>query len=142
MKKVLIVGAGGFIGGFIAAESLRRGYETWCGVRESTSRRYLTDPALKFITLDYDDPDKLADQLAGHSWDYVVYNLGATKCVNFTDFNRINCNYLRDFTETYLEVVGRPEKFLYISSLSALGPGDEENYTPLDGRMIPQPHRG
>ena len=84
-KKVLIVGAGGFIGGFIAAESLRRGYETWCGVRESTSRRYLTDPALRFITLDYDNPERLAEQLKGHRWDYIVYNLGATKCVNFME---------------------------------------------------------
>ncbi len=39
MKKVLIVGAGGFIGGFIADEALKRGYDTWAGVRESTSRR-------------------------------------------------------------------------------------------------------
>ncbi|MDE6684057.1 MAG: NAD-dependent epimerase/dehydratase family protein, partial [Duncaniella sp.] len=74
-KKVLIVGAGGFIGGFIAAESLRRGYETWCGVRESTSRRFLTDTALKFITLDYDNPERLTEQLKGHRWDYIVYNL-------------------------------------------------------------------
>lgn len=140
MKKVLIVGAGGFIGGFIAAESLRRGYETWCGVRESTSRRFLADPRLHFITLTYDDPVRLASELAGHSWDYVVYNLGATKCVNFTDFNRINYGYLRDFTETYREVCGTPERFLYISSLSALGPGDEKGYTPLDGRMIPSPN--
>ena len=81
--KVLIVGAGGFIGGFIAREARSRGYETWCGVRESTSRRYLTDPALKFITLDYDDPQKLTDQLKDGQWEYVVYNLGATKCVNF-----------------------------------------------------------
>lgn len=51
MKRVLIIGAGGFIGGFIAAESLRRGYETWVGVRESTSRRYLTDDRLNFVTL-------------------------------------------------------------------------------------------
>ena len=69
MKKVLIVGAGGFIGGFIAEESLRRGYETWCGVRESTSRRYLTDERLQFITLDYDDTEKLSEQLKGHHWD-------------------------------------------------------------------------
>lgn len=139
-KRVLIVGAGGFIGGFIAAESLRRGYETWCGVRESTSRRYLTDPALKFITLDYDDPDKLKTQLEGHRWDYVVYNLGATKCVNFLDFNRINYGYLRDFVETYRETIGDPERFVYMSSLSALGPGDEEGYTPLSSKMIPNPN--
>lgn len=140
MKKVLIVGAGGFIGGFIAEESLRRGYETWCGVRESTSRRYLTDERLKFITLDYDDSEKLSQQLKGNRWDYIVYNLGATKCVNFLDFNHINFNYLRNFADALIENEIVPERFVYMSSLSALGPGDEKNYTPLRGDMLPQPN--
>lgn len=140
MKKVLIVGAGGFIGGFIADESLRRGYETWCGVRESTSRRYLTDERLKFITLDYDDSEKLSQQLKGNRWDYIVYNLGATKCVNFLDFNHINFNYLRNFADALIENEIVPERFVYMSSLSALGPGDEKNYTPLRGDMLPQPN--
>lgn len=55
-KRVLIIGGGGFIGGFIAASSLRHGYETWVAVRETTSRRYLQDAALRFVTLDYDNP--------------------------------------------------------------------------------------
>ena len=138
--KVLIVGAGGFIGGFIAREALSRGYETWCGVRESTSRRYLTDPALKFITLDYDDPQKLTDQLKDGQWDYVVYNLGATKCVNFSDFNQINYVYLRNFCEAMINNNPHPAKFLYMSSLSAIGPGDEKTYSPLTNSMIPQPN--
>ena len=138
--KVLIVGAGGFIGGFIAREALSRGYETWCGVRESTSRRYLTDPALKFITLDYDDPQKLTDQLKDGQWDYVVYNLGATKCVNFSDFNQINYVYLRNFCEAMINNNQHPAKFLYMSSLSAIGPGDEKTYSPLTNSMIPQPN--
>ena len=29
--KILITGAGGFIGGFIVEEALSRGYETWAG---------------------------------------------------------------------------------------------------------------
>ena len=33
--KILITGAGGFIGGFIVEEALSRGYETWAGVRLS-----------------------------------------------------------------------------------------------------------
>ena len=49
MKRVLIIGAGGFIGGFMARKSLDLGYETWVGVRESTSRRYLDDDRLKFL---------------------------------------------------------------------------------------------
>lgn len=141
MKKVLIVGAGGFIGGFIAEESLRRGYETWCGVRESTSRRFLTDPRLKFVNFDYDDTDKLREQLkCEERWDYIVYNLGATKCVNFMDFNHINYIYLRNFIDALTANGQVPERFVYMSSLSAIGPGDEKNYTPLRGDSIPQPN--
>ena len=49
MKRVLIIGAGGFIGGFMARKSLDLGYETWVGVRESTSRRYLDDADRKSV---------------------------------------------------------------------------------------------
>ncbi len=143
-KRVLIVGAGGFIGGFIAAESRRRGYETWCGVRESTSRRFLTDPELKFLILDYDNPDAMARTMSealpdGERWDYILYNLGATKCINFTDFNRINFIFLRHFIEAVKKAGKTPEKFVYMSSLSALGPGDEKTYRPLTDSMIPAP---
>jgi nucleoside-diphosphate-sugar epimerase len=48
MKRVLIIGAGGFIGGHIAEESLKRGYDTWCGVRPSTSRRFLGSLTVDF----------------------------------------------------------------------------------------------
>ncbi len=40
-KRLLVVGAGGFIGGHIAAEAVKRGFDTWVAVRESTSRRFL-----------------------------------------------------------------------------------------------------
>ena len=56
---LLVVGAGGFIGGFIVEEGLRRGYEVYAAVRESTSRRYLTDSRIHFVVLDYDDADAL-----------------------------------------------------------------------------------
>lgn len=145
MKKVLIIGAGGFIGGFIARESLNRGYETWCGVRESTSRRYLNDPELKFLVLDYENIDSMAKTLTealpeGVAWDYIIYNLGATKCVNFLDFNRINYCYLRDFISALTQSGKMPKKFVYMSSLSALGPGDEKDYTPLTDKKIPAPN--
>lgn len=144
-KKVLIVGAGGFIGGFIAAESLRRGYETWCGVRATTSRRFLDDPRLKFVELDFDSPESVADALRGAfpdggKWDWIVYNLGATKCTNFLDFNRINFGYLRNFTDALESTGMMPERLLYMSSLSALGPGDEAGYSPMTADMVPDPN--
>lgn len=141
-KKVLVVGAGGFIGGFIAAEALRRGYDTWVAVRESTSRRWLTDGRLKFVVLDYDNPEAMERELSAAAvrWDYIIYNLGATKCVNFADFNRINYLYLRDFIDALRHTSLMPDRLLYMSSLSALGPGDEKDYEPLTNRTIPQPN--
>ncbi len=144
-KSILIIGAGGFIGGFIANEALRRGYDTWVGVRESTSRRYLTDPRLKFVVLDYDDPDAMAASLKASApesgrWDYMIWNLGATKCANFADFNRINYMYLRDFVLMIEREQMVPDRFLFMSSLSALGMADEKNYTPITSSTIPAPN--
>lgn len=144
-KRVLVIGAGGFIGGFMAKESLNRGYETWVAVRESTSRRYLSDEQLNFVVLDYDNCDALKETLttalpAGEKWDYIVYNLGATKCANFMDFNRINYEYLRHFVEVLRDNNLVPERFLFMSSLSALGPGDEKGYAPITSSMIPNPN--
>ncbi|MDE5959286.1 MAG: NAD(P)-dependent oxidoreductase [Muribaculaceae bacterium] len=138
--RLLIVGAGGFIGGFIAAEALRRGFDTTVAVRASTSRSRLTDPSLKFLVLDYDDPAQMADAIAEHHrWDYVIYNLGATKCANFRDFNRINFEYLRSFATLLRESGRTPEKFIYMSSLSAVGPGDEKGYAPITEQSLPCP---
>ncbi|MDE6792442.1 MAG: NAD(P)-dependent oxidoreductase [Muribaculaceae bacterium] len=143
--NILVVGAGGFAGGFLVDEALRRGHNVWAGVRESTSRRYLTDERIKFINLDFDNPATLAPTLAealpeGEKWDWIVYNLGATKCLSFSDFSKINCDYLRSFTDALEKADKIPAKLLYMSSLSAVGPGDEEGFTPFTEEMIPHPN--
>ena len=63
-KKILITGAGGFIGGFMVAEALKRGYETWAAVRATTSREFLKDERIHFIELDYSNSDTLRTQLS------------------------------------------------------------------------------
>lgn len=146
-KKILITGAGGFVGGFIVEEALKRGYETWAAVRATTSLEYLTDERINIIELDFTDTELLKKQLSlfvaeNGKWDYIIHNLGATKCTNFRDFNRINCDYLKDFTNILCEVNGVPEKFLLMSSLSVMGMGDDENYTPFKTSDIPLPNTG
>lgn len=141
---LLVIGAGGFIGGFIAAEGLRRGFRVWAGVRASTSRRYLSDPRLNFIEFDYDDPYKVEKALVEGApspagWDYIIWNLGATKSVTFTGFNLVNFMYPRTFVNILINLDMVPRRFLYISSLSALGPGDDKNYAPLTGTTVPAP---
>lgn len=139
-QRVLVIGAGGFTGGFIVDEGLRRGFDVWAGVRASTSRKYLADPAIKFVVFDFDKPGTMAQTLRdalpeGEKWDYVVYNLGATKCLRFSDFSKINYDYLRYFTDALHEADMVPQKMVYMSSLSAMGCGDEKGYTPFNEKM-------
>lgn len=143
---LLVVGAGGFIGGFIVSQAISRGYKVWAGIRKSTSRRYLTDPAINFVEFDYDDYDALEKEVTASApsasgWDYVIWNLGATKCAKFRDFNRINFEYPRTFINVLLDLGMNPKKFLYMSSLSALGPVAEDgSYAPITNDMQPQPN--
>lgn len=143
VKRVLVMGAGGFVGGFAVEEALRRGYEVWAGVRETTSRADLNDPRIHFIVFDFEHPESFAktlrDALPEGKWDYIVYNLGATKVLRYADFNRINHDYLRAFTGALTQSGMIPEKLLFMSSLSAMGPGDEKHYAPFTETRIPMP---
>ena len=53
MKSILITGASGFVGSFLIEEALRQGFETWAGVRATSSRRYLQEPGTRFLELDF-----------------------------------------------------------------------------------------
>ncbi|MBR1803416.1 MAG: NAD(P)-dependent oxidoreductase [Muribaculaceae bacterium] len=144
-KKILITGAGGFIGGYLVAEALKRGYETWAAVRSTTSREFLQDERIHFIELDFTDEERLTATLRDHvqqhgRWDHVVHNLGATKCTNYLDFERINHGYLRALVEALREIQAIPQCLLLISSLSVMGPGDETHYTPFTLDDVPQPN--
>jgi nucleoside-diphosphate-sugar epimerase len=136
MTQILITGAGGFIGGFMVEQGLAEGMTVWAGVRRTTSREYLTDERIRFVDLPYNNPEKLREALLDHKqkhgkWDYIIHNLGVTKCNDPADFERINYGYLRNFVEALEATDMTPRKFVMMSSLSALGPGDETGYTPI-----------
>ena len=144
-KKILITGAGGFIGGYLVEEALNRGYETWAAVRKTTSRKFLTDERIHFLELDFTDSDALHNTLKGHieengKWDYVVHNLGLTKATNYIDFEIVNYGCLKSIVDELKELDAVPDVFLMMSSLSVMGPGDEENYTAFKSTDVPAPN--
>ena len=145
MKRVLVVGAGGFVGGYLVEEGLRRGYEVYAGVRETTSRKYLTDAAIKFVTFDFENSETLADNIreampGEEKWDWIIYNLGATKAISFLDFSKINYEYLRMFLSALKSVGKEPERILYMSSLSVMGARHEKDGAKFTETDIPQPN--
>ena len=127
------------------AEALNRGFETWAAVRATTSRKFLDDDRIHFIELDFTDEQALHNTLAQHvaehgAWDAVVHNLGATKCTNYLDFERINFGYMRSLIEVLQDVDAMPGVFLLMSSLSVMGKGDEKGYTPFKADDVPAPN--
>ena len=104
MLKVLVTGASGFIGSFLVEESLRRGYETWAGIRASSNRKRLQDSRIRFIDLRYDDPAKLTEQLTEHvrlygAWDYIIHNAGLIKTLKKENFYKVNSEQTRIFLQ-------------------------------------------
>ena len=145
MKSILITGAGGFIGGFLVEEALKRGYDTWAAVRSTTSREYLQDERIHFIELDYSDQEHLEDTLRDHMsewgrWDYIVHNLGVTKSTQYLDFERVNYGYLKALVDALQTTCMTPDVFLMMSSLSVMGPGDESSYKPFVATDVPLPN--
>ena len=144
-KKILITGAGGFIGGYLVEEALSRGYETWAAVRKTTSRKFLTDERIHFLVLDFGDEEALHNTLKEHieehgKWDFVVHNLGLTKATNYLDFETVNYGCLKSMVDELKQLDAVPEVFLMMSSLSVMGPGDEEGYTAFKSSDIPAPN--
>ena len=129
--KILVTGASGFIGSFLCEEGLKRDMETWAGMRAHSSKRWLTDKRLKFATLDMTDPVRLKEQLSAYQqeverWDVIIHAAGATKCLKREDFDLHNYQCTRNLVTTLEALDMLPKQFLYVSSLSVLGPIREE----------------
>ena len=129
MKNILITGASGFIGSFLVEEALNRNWNIWAGIRQTSSKEYLNDERISFIDLFYSDKDELKQQIENHlnthgKWDYIIHNAGVTKCLNHEDFEKINYQFTRNFIEALKETGAVPEKFIFMSSLSAAPPMD------------------
>ena len=129
MKQILITGASGFIGSFLVEEALNKSWKVWAGVRQTSSKEYLSDKRISFIDLFYPDEEKLKQQIENHlncfgKWDYIIHNAGATKCLDYKDFEKINYRFTRNFIESLKKAGAVPEKFILISSLSASPPTD------------------
>lgn len=142
--KILITGASGFIGSFLVDEAIKKGWEVWAGIRKSSNKVYLTNPELHFIDLNYQDQNALTKQIKTHTtengkWDFVIHNAGITKSTKDTDFQRINYQYTVHFINALLESGSQPTKFLFMSSMGAVGPGDANSGLPLTLKDKPNP---
>lgn len=142
-KKILITGAGGFIGSFLVEKALNQGFEVYAGVRKSTNLEYLQDERINFITLNFADREQLTKEITefvavNGKWDYIVHNMGITKTLDPFMFDKINYAYLKAFVDVLISTGNVPEKFVYMSSLSAWR-SDTKDLYEIDDKEQPCP---
>ena len=144
-KKILITGASGFIGSAIVARALEEGYESWAGVRSNSSKDMLQDERINFIELNYTDTNKLTEELIAFDnqhgkLDAIVHVAGITKALNKDDFEKINYGYTKNLVDVLVKANMIPKSFVFMSTLGAVGVGDEIYYNPMRTHRIPKPN--
>ena len=136
MANILITGASGFIGSFLVEEGLKRNFQIFAGIRKSSSREYLQDSSIRFIEFDFSSKDNIQKTLeeckAQHIWfDYIIHNAGVTKAQKKGDYYRVNFLNTKNFIESLQSTGMIPQKFIFISSLAAFGPGNSKTMDPV-----------
>lgn len=132
MKRILITGASGFIGGFLAEEGLDRGWEVTAAVRPTSDKKWLQDERIRFLELDFRSEAGLRDTLMSVGrFDFIIHNAGSTKEPNREGYFASNFENTKRFADALLNNNQAPDKFLYVSSLAAIGPAK------YDQKLVP-----
>lgn len=120
--RVLITGASGFVGYHLVREALANGYEVYAAVRRSSIIDHLDGLPLQFVHLDYGSVDSLQRDLDVVNVDYIIHAAGLTRAKSQANYNQVNADTTKRLAEA--SVLGQVplKKFVFVSSLAALGP--------------------
>ncbi|MDP4267160.1 MAG: NAD(P)-dependent oxidoreductase [Bacteroidota bacterium] len=123
-KKVLITGASGFIGNFLIDEGLRNNFEIYAAVRKSSNIAHLKNKNLKIVEINLSDKNSLVNTLSDlPDFNYIIHNAGLTKALKREEYFKVNYHCTKNFAEAIRISRKTPEKFFFMSSLAAFGPG-------------------
>jgi 2-alkyl-3-oxoalkanoate reductase len=136
--RVLLTGGSGFLGSFVAEQLVAEGHVVRALVRPSSDRRVLEKLSVEFAAGAIEDRASLAGALAGV--DAVVHVAGIVKARRPSEFFAVNTQGTKNLLEAAAERgVGR---FVYVSSLAAVGPSLDGTPVPDDVEPRPVTHYG
>ena len=135
--KVLITGASGFIGYHLVEACLHAGLEVSAAVRPSSDVAHFADLNLKYVTPAFGNADELRRHIAEGGYDYVIHAAGITRAKTQDDYNKVNAEYTRNLAQAVKDT--QVKKFIFLSSLAAIGPTVYDDPNPITEERTPQP---
>jgi nucleoside-diphosphate-sugar epimerase len=138
-SRVLITGASGFIGYHLIEAAQKEGLEVHAAVRRSSNVNHLKKFNPVFVYPSLSDKEALKKLLKEGNYSYIIHAAGATRAKNTQAYNLINADYTRLLAEAALEAEIPLKRFLFMSSLAALGPLSYAEEQPITENTLPLP---
>ena len=118
-KKILVTGASGFVGSFLAERLADEGALVYCLVRKTSSLSWLKDLPVKLVYGDLNSLENLAK--TAPSLDYVFHTAALKSAYGMKDFYDVNYIGTRNLLDFFAKK-SKLKRFVYISSLAVMGP--------------------
>ncbi|WP_347156850.1 NAD-dependent epimerase/dehydratase family protein [Pontibacter chitinilyticus] len=138
-EKVLITGASGFVGYHLVEAALQAGLEVHAAVRPSSEVAQLAPFPVKYVYPDFSDVAELQKLLQEHEYQYIIHTAGVTKAKTALAYVTVNAGYTKNLALAAVAVQPRLKKFVFISSLAALGPIAYTDTAPIQEDSRAQP---
>src|SRR6059058_1915741 len=138
--KVFLTGGSGFLGSFVAEQLAAEGHVVRALVRPRSDKRALEKlPGIEFAAGAIEDPASLGPAVDGV--DAVVHVAGIVKARKPADFFAVNTQGTRNLLDAAI-ARGGLKRFVYVSSLAAVGPSADGTPVPDDAEPRPVTHYG
>lgn len=138
MKKVLITGASGFLGYHLIMEARHRGFHVDAGVRPQSNINHLPSEGITFIDIPYDSEKELLAIMESGGYDYVIHAAALTRAKNKATYRKVNVDFAWRIANATAKV-GSASRFVFVSSLAAIGPLPYHEDTLITENTPPNP---
>jgi nucleoside-diphosphate-sugar epimerase len=118
--KSLVTGATGFIGSHLVDALLQRGDQVRCLLRDLSNLKWLEGLPIEVVKGNCSDKDSLKGAVTGV--DQLFHLAGVTKAIDEKTYFQVNAYGTENLVRACLEHNPSLQKFIYLSSLAAAGP--------------------
>jgi len=133
--KVLVTGVGGFIGSHLAESLIKKGYEVVGLLAPEEDSPWIRNLDATFIYVDITDKESLYKSVKGITYIYHLASLlGGSHCEKIF---QTNFEGTKNLADVCLDLGIKLKRFLFTSSVAAIGPGQKKEIFDEEVRCKP-----